>query len=325
MALDGFVLDLPDTPANDKAFGRPGTARAAGAFPQVRVLALCEVGTHVLYRWLLKPCRRNEAPMTGYLLRWLEQDMLLIWDRAFLCHKLVAAVQARGAKLLARAKTSMRFEPIAALPDGSYLARLLPRDQRRKKGQDGIVVRVVDYTLDDPGRPSKEKEHRLVTTLLDAEAHPAEELVALYHQRWEEERAIDELKTHQKERPVLRSQTPLGVVQEVEGPLLGHYAVRCVMSEAAEPVGLDPRRLSFLGALTVLRCRLAEVPPTAAGRKRWWEMLLAEVVEELLPARRDRINPRVIKRKMSNWPKKRPQHRHPPQPTKPFRESIVIT
>jgi Insertion element 4 transposase N-terminal/Transposase DDE domain len=325
MALDGFVLDLPDTPANDKAFGRPGTGRAPGAFPQARVLALCEVGTHVLYRWLLKPCRRNEAPMAPYLLRWLQQGMLLLWDRAFLCHKLVAAVQARGAELLARAKTNGRFEPIEALPDGSYLARLLPRDQRRKKGREGIVVRVIDYQLDDPGRPAKEKKHRLVTTLLDAFAHPAEELIVLYHQRWEEELAIDELKTHQKERPVLRSQTPLGVVQEVEGLMLGHYAVRALMSAAAEPVGLDPRRLSFTAALKVLRCRLPEVPPTAAGRARWWGWLLAEVAEEVLPGRRNRVNPRVIKRKMSNWPKKRPQHRNPPQPTKPFRESIVIT
>jgi hypothetical protein len=124
---------------------------------------------------------------------------------------------------------------------------------------------------------------------------------------------------------VLRSQTPLGVVQEVEGLMLGHYAVRALMSAAAEPAGLDPRRLSFTGALKGLRCRQPEVPPTAAGRRRWWEGLLAEVAEEVLPARRNRVNPRVIKRKMSNWPKERPQHRNPPQPTKPFRDSIVVT
>jgi hypothetical protein len=286
---------------------------------------LCEVGTHVLYRWLLKPCRRNEAPMTPYLLRWLQADMLLIWDRAFLCHKLVALVQAGGAKLLARAKSNLALAPIGVLPDGSYLARLLPRDQRRAKGRPGIVARVIDYQLCDPGRPCKEKKHRLVTTLLDAEAHPAEGLVALYHQRWEEELAIDEVKTHQKERPVLRSQTPLGVVQEVEGLLLAHYAVRALMFEAAQQQGLDPRRLSFVGALKVLRLRLPAAPRSPAGRKRWWEELVWEVGEEVLPARRERVNPRVIKRKMSNWPKKRPQHRNPPRPTKPFHESIVIT
>src|SRR5205085_7059366 len=124
---------------------------------------------------------------------------------------------------------------------------------------------------------------------------------------------------HQRARPVLRSQTPAGVVQEVEGLLLAHYAVRALMQEAAEREGLDPQRLLFVGALKVLRCRLPEVPASAAGRRRWWADLVAEVGEEVLPERRDRVNPRVIKRKLSKWPKKRPQHRRPPQPTKPFR------
>jgi hypothetical protein len=326
MALDGFVLDLPDTPANERAFGRPGTARAPGAFPQARVLALCEAGTHVLYRWLLKPCRRNEARMAPYLLRrWLGEGMLLLWDRAFLSYESVRQVLAGRAQLLARAKCGRVFAPTRVLPDGSYLAKMYPSDKHRRRDEGGLVVRVIDYRLDDPGRPTKEGAHRLVTTLLDAGAYPAEELVALYHQRWEEELAIDELKTHQRERPVLRSQTPAGVVQEVEGLLLAHYAVRALMFEAAQPGGLDPRRLSFTGTLKVLRARLPEVPRSAAGRRRWWEALVAEVAEEVLPARRDRVNPRVIKRKMSNWPKKRPHHRAPPPPTKPFAQSIVIT
>jgi hypothetical protein len=328
MALDGFVLDVPDTPTNDRAFGRPCTGRAPGAFPQVRVLALCEAGTHVLYRWLLKPYRRNEVSMAPYVLRWLQEGMLLLWDRAFLSYKNVQQVLAQRAQLLARAKCNLVFEPTEVLPDGSYLAKMYPSAKHRKRDQGGIVVRVLEYALDDPGRPSKEKRHRLVTTLLDAAEYPAEELIVLYHQRWEQELAIDELKTHQRERPVLRSQTPAGVVQEVEGLLLAHYVVRALMFEAAEWQGLDPRRLSFVGALKVLRCRLPEAPrdpADEAGRQRWWEELLWEVGEEQLPPRRNRVNPRVIKRKMSNWPKKRAQHRRPPQPTKPFRDSIVIT
>ena len=144
---------------------------------------------------------------------------------------------------------------------------------------------------------------------------------------WQIELAIDEFKTHLREKVVLRSQTPAGVVQEVEGLLLAHYAVRTLMAEAAQAEGLDPDRLSFVGTLKILRCRLPEVPRDpgdAAGRRRWWEDLLAEVGEAVLPQRRRRVNPRVIKRKMSNWKKKRPQHRNPPRP-RPFRECIVIT
>jgi hypothetical protein len=325
MALDGFVLDLPDTPANARAFGRPHSGRAQGAFPQARVLGLCETGSHVLYRWLVKPCRRGEVGMAGYLLRWLQEGMLLLWDRNFLSYRHVQQVRARGAHLLARLKKGAVFEPLAALADGSYLSKIYPSPRHRDRDEGGIVVRVVTYTLDDPARPGPAEVHRLLTTLLDPALDPAEDLVVLYHERWEQELAIDELKTHQQARPVLRSQTPAGVVQEIEGLLLAHFAVRALMQEAAEGQGLDPQRLSFVGALKVLRCRLPGVPAEAAGRRRWWEEVVAEVGEEVLPERRDRVNPRVIKRKMSNGPKKRPQHLRPPQPTKPFRESIVIT
>jgi hypothetical protein len=316
MAIDGFVLDLADTEANDRAFGRPRSGRDRAAFPQVRVLGLCEIASHVFYRWLLKPCCRGESSMMAYLLRWLQPDMLLLVDRALLASK---------GHVLARAKSNLVLEPIEGLADGSYLAKMYPTWWDRQKDRNGIVVRVIDYTLVDPTRPSKEKEHRLVTTLLDAAAHPAVELVELYHERWEEELAIDELKTHQKERPTLRSKTPLGVVQEVEGLLLAHYCVRAVMFESASAHGLEPRRLSFVGALKILRLRLAEVPKGQAAWQRWWENLVMEVAEEVLPARRERINPRVSKRKMSKWPKKRAQHRNPPRPSMPFRESIVIT
>jgi hypothetical protein len=328
MGLDGFVLDLFDSPANARAFGKPKSGRSEGAFPQARVLALCELGSHVLYKWLVKPSRRGEASMAGYLLRFLEEGMLLLWDRGFLSYKNLSGVLARKAHLLARVKRNLVFDPIKELADGSYLAKMYKNPHARSRDQGGILVRILEYTLDDPARGKGGEVHRLLTTLLDAQEHPADELIVLYHQRWEEEVALDELKTHQKERPVLRSQTPAGVVQEIEGLLLAHYVVRAVMFEAAEPLDLDPRRLSFTATLKVLRCRLPEVPKDPndqAGRTRWWQDLLAEVAEEVLPPRRDRVNPRVIRRKLSKWPKKRPQHRRTPQPSKPFRDSIVIT
>jgi hypothetical protein len=328
MALDGFVLDRFDSPDNARVFGKPQSGRAEGAFPQARVLTLCETGSHVLYKWLTKSCRRGEVSMAGYLLRWLQEGMLLLWDRNSLSYKNLSQVLSRKAHLLARIRRNLVFEPIEVCPDGSYLAKRYPSSWHRRHDQGGILVRLLEYTLDDPARGKPGEVHRLLTTLLDAEKHPAEELIVLYHPRWEEELAIDEFKTHQKERPVLRSQTPAGVVQEIEGLLLAHYVVRAVMFEAAEGLGLDPRRLSFTATLKVLRCRLPEVPKgpkDEAGRRRWWEDLLAEVGEEVLPVRRDRVNPRVSKRRMSKWPKKRPPHRHPPPPAKPFRDSIVIT
>jgi hypothetical protein len=132
------------------------------------------------------------------------------------------------------------------------------------------------------------------------------------------------LKTHQLGGRVLRSQNPAGVVQEIEATLLAHYTLRALMCQAAEQQGADPRSLSFTGTLKVLRCRLPEVGSSARSRRRWWQNLLEEVGQEVLPPRRDRINPRVIKQKMSKWPKKRPEHRRTPQPTKSFRHAIHI-
>jgi hypothetical protein len=324
MALDSFVVDVPDTPANERAFGRPQSGRAAGAFPQARVLSLCEIGTHVLWRSLIKPHRRGEIPMARYLVRFLEENMLLLWDRNFLSYDLVQSVVERKAHLLARIKKNMIFQPIKRLSDGSYLAKLYPSPRHRDRDEGGIVVRILEYTFDDPGRPGSGEKHRLLTTLLSPTQHPAKRLITLYHERWEEELTIDEVKTHQRERPVLRSQTPAGVVQEIYGLLLGHFIVRKLASEAAATIACPPREISFVNTLKILRCRLPEAPRNDTSLAQWYALLVAEVAEQRLPPRRDRVNPRVIKRKMSNWAKKTAKHRDSPQPTKKFRQSIVM-
>jgi hypothetical protein len=317
-------VNLFDSPANERAFGRPGGGRSPGAFPQARVLSLCECGTHVLWKSLIKPCCRGEPPMARYLVRFLQENMLLLWDRNFLSYRLVQAVLKRGAHILARVKSNMIFTPVKRLPDGSFLAKLYPSARHRAQDLDGILVRIIEYTFDDPQRPGAGQTHRLLTTLLSARKHPARRLIVLYHERWEEELSIDEVKTHQCERSVLRSETPAGVVQEIYGLLLGHYVIRKLMCEAADHADIAPRELSFVNTLKILRCRLPECPRTERGIERWFHQLIHEVAEERLEPRRDRVNPRVIKCKMSRWPKKREKHRDFPQPTKDFRRSIVM-
>jgi Transposase DDE domain/Insertion element 4 transposase N-terminal len=324
MAVDGFVLDVPDTSDNERVFGRPKGGRSPGAFPQVRVLGLCEIGTHVIWKCLIKPIRRAEITMLKVLLCWLEPDMLLLWDRGFLSYDNVRDVLARQANLLARLKKTNVFARLKKLPDGSYLSKLYPSPHHRRMNRDGLEVRIIEYTIEDKGRPNSGKPQRLLTTLLDAKLDPAKRLIELYHERWEIELAIKELKTHQQRRPVLRSQTPAGVIQEVYGLLLAHFVVRKLMVEAATKHGLSPRRLSFTGTIKILRTRLPDCPRSPAGRKRWYENLLDEIAEEVLEERRDRVNPRVIKRKMSKWLKKRPIHRCYPQPSKKFRDSLKV-
>ena len=324
MAIDGFVLDLPDTEKNERAFGRPGSGRAPGAFPQARVLSLCETGSHVLWRSLIKPIRRGEIPMARHLLKFLTSNMLLLWDRNFLSYDTVRQVKTQRAHLLARIKKNLIFQPIRHLDDGSFLAKLYRSAQDRRHDTDGILVRIIEYTFDDPNRSGSGEKHRLLTTLVDENEHPAETLIVRYHERWEEELAIDEIKTHQRERPVLRSETPQGVLQEIYGLLLGHYLIRSLMQQAAAGQQIDPDRLSFTNTLKILRCRLPECPPSQRGRRRWHRDLIDEISKEIIDPRRNRINPRVIKKKMSKWKKKQPEHRRYPQPTKEFREAIVM-
>lgn len=325
MALDGFVIDLPDTPELERVFGRPAGGRTPGAFPQLRLVCLCEAGTHVMYRWLIKPIRVAEKTMADGLLRFLTGGMLLLWDRGFLSYHRVGGVIRQGAHLLARVQNHLVFQPCTTLSDGSYLAKLYRNASDRKQDVRGIVVRIIDYTFDDPHRPGSGEKHRLLTTLLDETLDPAATLIELYHVRWEEELAIDEIKTHELEnRTSLRSQTPAGVIQELYALLIDHFVIRTLMFEAARKQSITPLRISFTATLKILRCRISQCPRLLRGQRKWWCDLLEEIGEEVLPERRNRINPRVIKRKMSKWKKKRPEHRHYPQPTKTFRGSIVM-
>src|SRR3954453_5572227 len=218
MGLDGTTLDLPDTPANARAFGRPTTGRAEGAFPRVRLLALCELGTHAVCGLAIKPLCHGESSMVGQLLDQLGPGMLLIWDRGFFGYELARSICSRGAHLLARVKSNSRLDPLRRLDDGSYLAKLYPSPADRRGDTNGLLVRVIEYTHDDPNRPGAGQRHRLITDVLNPAELPAGEAPLIYHERWEQELAFDEIKTHLSSRAVtIRSKTPAGVVQEVYG------------------------------------------------------------------------------------------------------------
>lgn len=317
VAMDGSVYNVPDSAANASAFGYPKGGRGSGAFPQVRKLSLVEVGTHAELALVVKGIKEKESgeqSMAPGLFRHLTPGMLLLWDRGFFSYKLWQKLILRGCAVLARVKVGLVLLPTRELSDGSHLARIYPCYSMRNKDQGGIVVRVIRYTHNDPGRVGCGQEHVLLTTLLDAVAQPARALILLYHERWEIELAFDEQKTHQSPWRVtkpadLRSETPLGVLQEMYALSIGHYVMRGLMARAAQPEGLDPDRLSFVGCLAVLRTRLPEFPAQAAAQAGWLQALLTEMARERTEPRRNRVNPRVVRVKMSKFKKKRPEHR----------------
>jgi len=257
VAVDGTCLDLPDTPANDAHFGRPGVMKGErSAFPQARVVALAECGTHAMFDAVIGPYTTSENAASAELLGRLEPGMLCLADRGFYGFTAWENARGTGADLLWRVKGNLKLEPAEDLPDGSWLADVYDSvaDKQRLRP---IRVRVVSYTIEDGRDPTG--PYRLITTLLDHHQAPAAQLAAAYAQRWEIETSIDELKTHQRgPRAVLRSQSPKLVTQEIWGHLCCHYAIRTLMMDAAEAAGRDPDRVSFVAALRISRRSIAQ-------------------------------------------------------------------
>jgi hypothetical protein len=319
MALDSTLDEVPESPANALHFGRLSSGKTRSPFPQVRCLYLAEVGTHAIVDAVFAPCHVSEQRLAQGIVRSIQSDMLVLCDRNFPSTDWIAQVRQRG-HLLMRLSVE-RFRTVErVLSDGSFLVTLRPQ------GQPPFQVRVIEYRLHPlltqeldqqprsrnsaPADPSQ--VHRLVTTLLDPVQAPALELIACYHERWEIELVIDELKTHQRlsEQP-LRSKDPVLVYQELYGLLLAHYAIRFWMVQSAAQEELDPDRLSFTHALQVLERAAAVAPifePAAGPTLRHHLLLDLRDPATLLPPRRLRFYPRVLKRAFPPFPRKQLWH-----------------
>jgi hypothetical protein len=264
VSMDGSTLDTADEKDNEEAFGRPPASRGKSAFPQVRFVSLVENGTHVLFGTRMGGVDTGEITLAKQVLSSLVPGMLCLADRNFFGFELWNQARATGADLLWRIKKNLRLPCERRLPDGSYLSRVYASPKEQRHGRNGVVVRVIEYRLE--GIPGAEPLYRLLTTILDHEAAPATELAALYHERWEIETALDELKTHLRgSRIVLRSKTPDLVRQEFYGLMMAHFAVRGLMHEAALKANEDPDKLSFLHAVRVVRRKIAgfaSIPPS---------------------------------------------------------------
>jgi hypothetical protein len=264
VAVDGTTFDVADTAANDEFFGRPGVSKGErSAFPQARVVALAECGTHAIFDAEIGAYATSELALSRALVDRLEPGMVLLADRAFTGFALWQQAAATGADLLWRAKNNVRPRQIEVFDDGSWLGEM--RLKNAEVNSEAVVVRVVEYHVDD-GRDTGTGPFRLFTTMLDPDEVSATELAVAYAQRWEIESAFDELKTHQRgSKLVLRSKSPALVQQEIWGHLCCHYAIRTLMFAAAHAADVDPDRVSFVAALRVTRRSLSQArgfPPS---------------------------------------------------------------
>jgi len=257
VALDGLCLDVADTAENAEWFGRPGVNKGEqAAFPQARLVALAECGTHAIFDAEVGPYTTSEIDLAKLLADRLTPEMLVIADRGFCGFPLWQQASATGADLLWRARSNMNPRHVETLTDGSWRAELRPGGNAGRTTEP-LPIRVIEFTIDD-GR-GESGPYRLFTTILDPAEASAEELAATYMQRWEIELAFDELKTHQRgPRTVLRSKSPDLVQQEIWGHLCCHFALRTLMADAAHHAGRDPDQMSFVAALRITRASIAQ-------------------------------------------------------------------
>ncbi len=304
----------------------PYNAQGGGALPQAQIVYLVECGTHAIVDAGIWPYATHERVGSRRMLRSVGPGMLVLWDRGLHGYYMLAETLARGAHVLARLSIATNPPVLKTLSDGTELVSIKPPKADRAARVPALVLRRIRYQLSIPALGDPTAVHMLLTSLLDPSEAPARTLVCAYHERWEAEITIDELDTHQRmvDRP-FRSKKPLGVIQEFYGSLLAHYAIRAVMHDAAVAVDLDPDRMSFVVAVEEIQAAVREFQQTdPADHPQVYRRLLAECCRTILPPRRLRIYPRVVRQRTIKTPRKRPEDQGWCNPTGHFATAVCL-
>ncbi len=328
MALDGSLFNVPDTPVNDQAFGRSRNQYGKGAYPQARVVMLTECGSHAPLALQIGGYAEAELHGAYAILPKLMRGMLLLHDANFFGGAYLEALNAKGVLALFALPSTVAVQRQRNLPDGSYLAVLKPHAKAVYPMKQAVWLRIIEYQITDERLGKPGHVYRLATTWLNPRTAPAKELLVLYHERWEIEIVVDEIKTHLRvQQKVLRSHTPEGVHQELYALFLVQYAIRALMSHSAFEADLDPDRLSFTEAVFQISEAVADDRGEApAVQQLRMQRLLQRLRRNPLPARRLRINRRELKQVYHKYkPKKRDVP--PPKPFGPeerFEDFVVV-
>ena len=332
MALDGSLWNVADTKANAAAWmPRSCNQYGKGAYPQARAVMLTECGSHATVGLHLGDYDEAEIHGAYALLPKLSRGMFLMHDANFFGGAYLEALNAKGVRALFALPSTVALERVRNLPDGSYVAQLKPQKRAVYPMQQAVWLRVIEYQITDERVGEPGRVYRLATTWLNPRTAPAKELLVLYHERWEIEIVVDEIKTHLRmQQKVLRSHTPEGVRQELYALFVVHDAIRALMYRSALQADLDPDRLSFTEAVfqicEAITDERAEAERAPAMQRWRTERLLQRLRRNLLPERRLRINRREIKQISKKYkPKKRDVP--PPKPFEPgerFEDFVMI-
>lgn len=308
--VDGTTLPIPDTLENEQAFGRPTNANGGGAYPQLRLVVLMVLRSHVLANFSAGPYSMGEPSLAQKIWEDLPDDALVVLDKGYINYGLFWQIQHRRSRRnwLCAARSNLRWRVMRALGDGDDLIEIRTNAQQRRTQPDlpeVIFARAITYHR--PGfRPRV-----LLTSLTDHQAYPAAEIIELYHERWELEIGFDEVKTHTLERAeTLRSKTPERICQELWGLGIAYNLVRLEMLHVAQRLKLPPSRISYRHSLMLVRSFLLSAwlasPGVLPARL---EALHHDIGLLVLPPRRERKFPRAVRVKNTHYPKKKPIRR----------------
>ena len=251
-AVDGTTFTVPDTEENEREFGRPGSGRGEGktAYPQIQTACLVELGTHAVFDARLDGYAASEAMLIEEMFPSLAPGMLLLADRHIYSFDRWKIAVDTGADLLWRLSSNRVLPPVEQFPDGSYLTELAAPYRSRRPGT--IRFRVIEYRL-----PASGELYRLATTITDATAVTAKDLAILYHERWDIEGFLKQIKSVQlNDDKIFRSKSPDGVRQEFWAHLAVHYATTSVQTDAAAQANVDPDRVSHKNTVRIIRSRI---------------------------------------------------------------------
>lgn len=308
--VDGSTLRIADTEENEAVFGRPGASRGRAGYPQLHLVALMVLRSHLLAGLVAGRCTDAEQKLAEPLWKTLPNDSLTIVDRGFICYAVFHQIQSHGSRChwLTRAKSNLKWRVVKQLGPNDQLVELsIHRNARRDHPElpETLLARAVGY------QRRGFRPQTLLTSLLDPIAYPAAEIVELYHERWELELGFDEVKTHtlEREESLLRSRAPQRVRQELWGLAIGYNLVRLEMERVARRADVVPRRISYRHALMLIRNFWITAWLASPGvLPRRLETLHEELALLILPERRPRTYPRAVKIKMSNYPLNRTGH-----------------
>jgi hypothetical protein len=292
-AIDGTTMSIPDSPRNLAAYSKQAGNHGGSGYPLLRLVALVTCGTRTIIDAVFGPTSCGELDYTRRLRRSLHAGMIVLLDRNFDAATLIGQLAATGAHLLVRLKSNRKLPVLRRYHDGSYLSQI-----------GAVRVRVIECEITITTSAGRHTGvYRLATTLLDHRQHPAAALVTLYHQRWEIETAYLELKSSILGGRVLRARTPAGIAQEIYALLTCYQILRIAITDAIEAAGgIDPHRGSFTIALSAARDLLTQAANVIAGTIIDLTGAIGRrVLDNLLPDRRLRVSPRIVKRAISKF------------------------